>query len=83
MRRTVTWSYVAGCQLDYLVFVVIIGGFVPLQRTAFAAFVGDDETLFCIGFSGDGIHDAVTFRRTVTGIDIKMKGAQTYGAVIA
>ena len=72
----------AGGELDDLFLVVIIRRFVSLERTAFAAFVSDDEALFGVWFCGYGIHDAFAVGCAVTGIDIEMQGAETYGAMV-
>jgi hypothetical protein len=76
-------SDLAGGELDDLFLIVIVRRFVSLECTAFAAFVGDDESLFGVWFCGYGIHDAFAVGCTVAGIDVEMQGAETDGAVVA
>lgn len=70
-------------QLDYQIHIVIPCGFVTAYRTAFAAFVDDDKSFFGVGLSGDGVHYALASCGTVTGIYVKVKGAEAFGAMVA
>ena len=71
------------CQLNELVPIVVGGGFVAADGTAFTAFVCYDEPALGIGLGGDRVHDPAAVSRTVARVHVKVKGTQADGAVIA
>ena len=59
------------------------GCLIAADRSAFGAFMGDDESLFRIRLRGDGLHLPAAIRCPIAGIFIQMEGPQTKRTMIA
>ena len=75
-------------QLDYQIKVIrlrlcLVRRFISDDGAAFFAFMNNDKAFFGVGFCFYRTENTAAVRSSVSRIDIKMKGAQTYGAVIA
>ncbi len=75
-------------QLDEQIDVVgldlgFVCGAVAADLAAFVAFVNDDVSFFGIGFHADGAENAAAGVGAVTGVDIHMKRAKAFGAMVA